>query len=372
MGENVQERRSILTNRRVLVALAAVLAVGLVAGVVFAVNRVRTLDSRLAASETSSSDLLDRIASLEGELDEARAALQEQESLGVAGQERLEVLESENRDLRNCATKAHPRGRPRVTLLPSHGTPGTRVEVVGHCFTSRFWKAKKPGKGTGIGLWTQLDSAGNPNPGLRRGRCELVAGRAGSFQIAADGRLRGSFVVPANGRCVNSKDSNQMVPGRYNLVVGCRGCSVGRFQITTPTSERDRLRVCSGRNWRLTVTEPARSGGTVLVGIQIQSNAGARCRLRRELIVTLTGADGSALSVAGNPVRSTVDAVVGENISALWAWSNWCGAQGSFSLRAATSQKASSRSVGSGPRCNFRKRPSALRAVPQWTNGVNP
>ena len=372
MGEDKQEGRGIFANRRVLLALAITLAVGLVAGAVFAVGRVRSLDSELTAtevrSESNSADLLERIASLEEELDETHAALGEQESAGAAA----EVLERENRALKNCATEASPRGRPRVTLLPSHGTPGTRVEVVGHCFTSRFWRTRKATKGIGIGLWTQLDSAGNPNPGLRRTRCELVAGRAGTFEIGGGGRMRGHIVVPSSGRCVDSKETNAMVPGRYNLVIGCRQCAVARFQITTPTSEIDRLPACSARNWRLTLTEPARSGGLVLVGIQIDSNAGARCRLRGEITLTLTAADGSTLSVEGNPVQATVDAGVGDEVSALWAWSNWCGAPGSISVRAAIQRKASAKTLGAGPRCDFRKRPSVLRMVPQWTNGVNP
>ena len=375
VGETKQEPRSIL-NQRVLLGIAIGVAVVLVAGAVLAVGRVRSLDSELAASEarskSNSDDLRERITSLEDQLAETRAALEEQETLGTTGQERLEVLESQNRALRNCATEARPRGRPRVTLLPSHGTPGTRVEVVGHCFTSRFWKSKKPKKGTGIGLWTQLDSAGNPNPDIRRGRCELVAGRAGTFEIGGDGRMRGHFVVPRSGRCAGSKESDSIVPGRYDLVIGCRQCAVARFQVTTSTTERNRLPDCSGRDWRLALEDAARMGGAVLVGIRIESNPGARCRFRREVTLTLTGADGSQLSVEGNPVQSTIDAAVGDEITALWGWSNWCGAQGSFSVRAAAGEKTASRTIGAGPRCDSRKRSSALRGIPQWTKGVNP
>jgi hypothetical protein len=163
-----------------------------------------------------------------------------------------------------------------------------------------------------------------------------------------------------------------MVPGRYDVIVGCRQCPVARFQLTTPTSERGRLPECSGRDWLLSLEDVARAGGVVLVGINIESNAGARCRLRREVTLTLTGADGSSLSVEGNPARATVDATVGEGISALWGWSNWCGPQGSISVRASMGEKSSSRTLGAGPQCDFQKRASVLRAVSQWTKGVNP
>jgi hypothetical protein len=312
--------------------------------------------------------MLEEIDSLEGELAEARAALDEQTT---AGQERAEVLGRRNRALRNCATKARPRGRPRVTLIPSFGTPGTRVEVVGFCFKSEFWRTKRPNKGTGIGLWTRLDGAGNPDPDLRKGRCDLVAGRTGTFQIGADGRMRGQFVVPRTGRCTRSKASNSMVPGRYNLIIGCRECAVARFRITTSTSERDRLAACSTGDWRVSLKDPVRTGGVVLVGLGVHSVSGARCRLTGEISVTLVGLDGAPLSIEGNPSEIAVDAVVGEDLAALWAWDNWCGG-GSISVRAAIRDKATSEVIGSRPRCNSRSRSSELKLISQLTDDLNP
>ena len=372
MGESEQEARSIVTHRRVVLALVVVVGLGLVTGAVFAVGRVRSLDSEIAASETNSNDLQERIASLEEQLAETRAALDEQQTVGASGRVQLEALERENQALENCATEAHPRGRPRVELVPPNATPGSRVEVVGHCFTSPFWRARKATKGIGMGLWTMLDGAGNPDPSLQRSSCELVAGRTGTFEIGDDGRMRGRFVVPRRGKCVGSEESNAMVPGRYNLIVGCRQCSVAPFQVVTPSSERARLPECSARDWSLSLGDVARAGGVVVVGLNVDPDAGARCRLRREATVTLTRVDGTALFVDGNPVQATVDGVVGDEIVALWAWSNWCGSQTSFSIRATIGAKTSSRALGAGPRCDFQGRPSVLRALPQWTKGVNP
>lgn len=373
MGETERESRGAGPKRGVLLATAITLVVGIVAGGVVLVSRIRSLDADLAASErqsqSTSKDLLAEIDALENELDETRES---QETVREAEEERARLLRSANRNLRICASEAWPRGRPRVTLIPPHGRPGTKVEVVGHCFNSRFWKARQPTKGPGIGLSTRLDSAGNPDPSLPKSRCELVASRAGTFEIDPGGRMRGNFVVPRRGKCTKSKASNRMVPGRYELIVGCRECAVARFQITTRTLEKGRLPACSAGDWRLSLKGPQRVGGVLLTGLRVDPVAGARCHLTTEMTLTLAGVAGAPLSIEGNPVRATVDAVVGDRIEALWAWKNWCGGQGSVSVRATMRDKTASRALGAAPRCEFRRSPSVLQAIPQWTNGVNP
>lgn len=369
VGETEQGSRWAGQKRGVLVAIAITLVVGLVAAAVFAVGRVRSLNAELDASELRAQRSSEDLRALQRELDQARTEL---EADREEGEERALLLERANRDLRICASESWPRGRPRVTLLPPHGPPGTRVEVVGHCFTSRFWRGRQPTKGPGIGLSTRLDKTGTPDPGLRKSRCELVAIRAGTFEIGPGGRMRGHLVVPRTGKCAQSKASNRMVPGRYELIVGCRRCAVARFQITTPASEMERLPVCSAGDWRFSLKGPERVGGVVLAGVRVDPVAGARCHLTKEITLTLTGSSGAPLPVEGNPVRATVDAVVGDGIAALWAWKNWCGGRGPASVRATMQEKTSSGALGSGPRCDFRRSPSVLQAVPQWTNGVNP
>ena len=373
MGETKQGDHAVRSRRGVLLGVAVTVAVGAVAGAVVVTNRVRSLNSDLAASnmrsETTSKELVDKIGALESELDRARAELQTQESVRAEEEESARRLRRANRAMRFCASESWPRGRPRVTLVPSHGRPGARIDVVGHCFTSPFWRGKKASSGYGIGLSTRLDSEGNPDPELRKSRCDLVAGKTGTFEIDSGGRMRGRFVVPGRGRCAQTKEGHRIGPGRYDVIVGCRRCAVARFRVTTAASEKQLLPACSAGDWRLSL-RPERVGGVLLTVLRADSVAGARCHLSGEVTLTLVGPTGDPLPVDGNPLRATVDAIVGDGITATWKWTNWCGPVGSVSLRATMHQKNASVTSGAGPRCEVRGRSSLLRMVPEWTSGV--
>ncbi len=112
-------------------------------------------------------------------------------------------------------------GVPQVRATPSRAAIGTRVQIEGYGFTDQQWKS--PG-GT---LWLSA----------QRAPCALVAQTTASVTVSADGRLRGSFVVPATGACRQS-DVGEMglVGGRYYIAFQCTACRIGELEVDAPAS----------------------------------------------------------------------------------------------------------------------------------------
>lgn len=110
---------------------------------------------------------------------------------------------------------------PQVRATPSTAAIGTRVRIEGYGFTDAQWK---PPNGT---LWLSAQEA----------PCALIADTEASVTVTADGRLTGSFVVPATGVCRMSDIGDMpLVGGRYYIVFQCTVCRIGELDVDAPAS----------------------------------------------------------------------------------------------------------------------------------------
>ncbi len=122
---------------------------------------------------------------------------------------------------------------------------------------------------------------------------------------------------------------------------------------------------CAGSQLSLSLAAQAR-GGSVVIGAGA-ANAGATCHLRAQLTLTVADAEQRPLAVTHNPDASIVESDlppaptgVGPIPLASYAWSNWCGASGPFTLIATTGGAETSASQSATPRCDNRGAPSQL------------
>ncbi|MGH9173231.1 MAG: hypothetical protein ACRD1H_02675, partial [Vicinamibacterales bacterium] len=111
------------------------------------------------------------------------------------------------------------------------------------------------------------------------------------------------------------------------------------------------------------INSPSFVGITVTA---LKSTGGVECRLTTPVSLAITGADGTPLDIAGSPATATLDAVLGAGeASVSFAWFNWCGAPGPFSLEVAlmTSSNSGSgmgQSLDVAPNCDDVNQPSKL------------
>ncbi len=110
-------------------------------------------------------------------------------------------------------------GIPQVTVTPTRGTVGTRVEVDGYGFEGR-WQAGGP-------LW--LSNSADET-------CGLLAEVDEDLLLGTDGHLTGSFVVPETGVCRSSPGSAINVAGnRLDILYRCdTDCRIGTFTVILP------------------------------------------------------------------------------------------------------------------------------------------
>lgn len=118
-------------------------------------------------------------------------------------------------------------GIPQVRATPARASVGDRVRIEGTGFTAENWKTAN------LPLWLSAMEA----------PCALYAETNASVTVTADGRLSGSFTVPASGHCRQSDiDEMPLVSGRYHLNFQCTVCRIGQIQIDAPPPPASSLR----------------------------------------------------------------------------------------------------------------------------------
>ncbi len=116
---------------------------------------------------------------------------------------------------------------PRITAMPGgRVVPGDRVGIAGECF-----QRHRLHKRVTVFLTAQLGSEGRPltKQQVAAGKrgCQLFADTRSEITISADGRMRGWFVVPADGTCTKrfaARTHVGMGSGTYGVAIGCRAC----------------------------------------------------------------------------------------------------------------------------------------------------
>jgi hypothetical protein len=108
---------------------------------------------------------------------------------------------------------------PAVTLRPGSGPVGAVVAVIGS------------------GCDPALASAPVVPLTLNRAfadGCALVGGvREIRMHVTRNGRLRGEFIITADGTCFQEPGRRHRVtPGLYHLAIGCMACNVRAFRVT--------------------------------------------------------------------------------------------------------------------------------------------
>ena len=84
----------------------------------------------------------------------------------------------------------------------------------------------------------------------------------------------------------------------------------------------------------------------------LKSTGGALCRLTAPVSLTISDATGTPLHIQGNPAMATFDATPGaEDTRVEFAWMNWCGAKGLFTITAALAGQTMRLEVANGPQC---------------------
>jgi len=110
-------------------------------------------------------------------------------------------------------------GIPQVRVTPARATVGTRVRIEGTGFTGDPWQTPR----------------GNVWLSVLEGPCALVADTDASVTVTADGRLSGSFTVPAEGVCRQSDIGGMaLIGGRYFINFQCLVCRIGVLTVDAP------------------------------------------------------------------------------------------------------------------------------------------
>ena len=184
--------------------------------------------------------------------------------------------------------------------------------------------------------------------------------------------MRGSFVVPDQGRCRHQDKANGLAHGLFDLIIGCRQCPVTEFRLTTEEAERDQLEDCDHDDYGWFLEGPDGAAGATVLGVRVEPLPGRECKVTEVLSLMLLDAAGNPLSVKGNPGSATFDGALGrQRVGAAWVWRNWC-RPGSYlvrlSLGAATRTSAPQTSV---PLCDAKNFASRLRPIDMWMHGVS-
>ena len=110
-------------------------------------------------------------------------------------------------------------GIPQVRVTPDRAAVGSRVRIEGTGFTGDPWQRPR----------------GNVWLSLLEGPCALVADTDASVTVTADGRLSGSFTVPAEGVCRQSDLGGMaLIGGRYYIDFQCLVCRIGLLTVDAP------------------------------------------------------------------------------------------------------------------------------------------
>lgn len=204
-------------------ALAALLAILGIAS-----TRLVSLNAEPRSLRASTERAARDAQRLRSHLNEATLALTEKEAEAEESRKQLKTVQKELRQRQDC-TAPYYDSWPHLTLIPNHGPVGTRVILVGDCFLGRFWHDIG---GYSVSLLGELNEEGQvAGPGDTHS-CELIAFGDDVDWRVNNGRGFGHFTVPASGGCFQSEREAEVVPGSYDVIVGCHTCTVGRFTVT--------------------------------------------------------------------------------------------------------------------------------------------
>jgi hypothetical protein len=195
-----------------------VVTVGLFAagiGIFLLASRVTVLDGDLddartaleAARRTSENmsegvvETTEDLESLTTELEAARAKVAELRAIVERQRAELESKQESIRNARGCGADPH------LELVPEAAAIGRRVVVLVDC-VPRDWS-----EGNGLLLLRDFTSAD----------CNFVGG-GGRVPLKDNGRGRGQMVIPATGICAGSAQGHRVTPGEYRIALGCRKC----------------------------------------------------------------------------------------------------------------------------------------------------
>ena len=121
------------------------------------------------------------------------------------------------------ATHENPQDNPTAVATPSRAAVGDTVHLQGEGFTGDPYNAED----------APLYLVGGTDG------CALV--RDGSRHVVVDdnGRLSGTFVVPATGDCRMAGHEAAVTPGNYELAYACTACIVGEIEVVARGSCAD-------------------------------------------------------------------------------------------------------------------------------------
>jgi hypothetical protein len=133
------------------------------------------------------------------------------------------AFELESATARTNTCPQRPQEMPCLTVVPNAGPIGTTVELrgrIGHRYAE--WR--------GFVRATPFITFNRPFP-------DGCGGYGGSdpesIRISPDGHVTGSFVVNAELTCTQTDEHHHpMTPGAYDVVAGCKLCTVAEFRVT--------------------------------------------------------------------------------------------------------------------------------------------
>lgn len=353
-----------LRTRVPWVIVIAVVVAAASAATYWATTRIRSLDTDLTTAGQRSSHLRRQVEDLKTVNDDLRARLVDAQQTLDDVTTRKKDLARRYRDLRNCVSRSNPGGGPIVTVVPNHGPVGTRVEMAGYCFRGSRWQRKHPASGYGVSLVRVIK--------LNGFKCELIAGGRKQIDVKRDGRMRGYFVVARDGACFQSRRTARVTPGSYDIIIGCHACTAGSFRVTTEEAERNRLAGCRPGDYGWSIQGPDGGAPTKVVGVRLYPTRNVTCRLTASASLSIVNSAGISLDILGNSVSAEFDGAIGrQRVGAAWGWTNWCGT-GPYRVRVTLGTETRTSAIRTaGPRCDFKRRPSRLRPLEPWMEGVS-
>lgn len=107
--------------------------------------------------------------------------------------------------------------------------------------------------------------------------------------------------------------------------------------------------------------EPAVGGGDVVVAMVVENRGAGACQLEAEGSLALTQTGGTAPDIRGVPARVSLDVALaaGGSLRGRWSWTNWCGTEGGWQVRAELAELAAEADTGA-PECMDSARASLL------------